>query len=102
MTKGQNVNNSAGNTQMVEIDQIDAAIQKLSPTFKEFLIRHDYGGFSPVQMLDIIAKHGEAQAMLVVLVNKNYVLYETWGESAKNHPDFNPRLPYRRPKGVMK
>jgi len=92
----QNVaGNSNGVTRPTEIEAIDAANAKLSREFKEFLVRHDFGGFSPVQMVDLIEKHGEAAAMMVILVNKNYAIYETYG---KSHPEFNPRLPYRRPK----
>jgi len=100
--RGQNVGNAVGNIRMSTPEEIDAALAQMSTEFKEFMVRHDYAGFSPVQMVDLIRKHGEATAMMVLLVNKNYTLYETWGEKAKNHPDFDPRLPYRRPKGVAK
>ena len=91
--------NTGGNTkgQVVRsvIDAHDEATQKLSPEFKEFLSQHDVGGYSHAQLWDLIQQQGEARVRLIILVNKNYAIYETYG---KSHPDFNPRLPFLRPK----
>lgn len=84
-----------GTVVRADVDESDEACAQLSPEFKEFLVEHDPGGFSHTQLRDLIKSQGEARVRLMILVNKNYAIYETYGD---RHPQFNPRLPFRRPK----
>ena len=76
--------------QQVEADVHDAAYAKLSLTMKEFLVDNDPGGFSAAAILDAVRKYGERGAMKLIILNRNLITKETYGEG---HPQFDPKLP---------
>ena len=90
--------NAGANSGRIRVDDQDAhdeAMHKLSPGFKEWLIHYDIGGYSGVQLLELVEKFGEHQTKMIITIDRNVKTYEMYGPS---HPNFNPRLPFKRTK----
>lgn len=94
MSRGVNSGGNTGRILNVSQEEADAAVLKLSPRMKEFLVEYDIGSYSPVQILELIAQVGEEKAMWFIRVDRNMKTYAKYGPE---HPNFDPSLPYRRP-----
>jgi hypothetical protein len=72
------------------VEEYDAAYAKLSRSMKEFLAEHDPGGFSAVAVLKAVETYGEANAKKLVLINRNAMTRDAYGEK---HPQYDPTWP---------
>ena len=74
-------------------DNHDESWQLLPDSVKEYLKDRDIGGVNATQVLGWVQEYGEAKTLLAIRVEFNIMTYEKYG---RNHPNFDPRLPYKR------